>query len=34
MADVKVLSVPMKMGPMTVMAYVLIGDRVVILERS
>lgn len=34
MSDVKVLPVPVQMGPMTVMAYVLIGDRVVIVDTG
>jgi hydroxyacylglutathione hydrolase len=32
--DVKVLPIPVKMGPMTVMAYVLIGGRVVIVDTG
>ena len=34
MSEVKVLPVPIKMGPMTVMAYALIGDRVVIVDTG
>ena len=34
MSDVKVLPIPVKMGPMTVMAYALIGDRVVIVDTG
>jgi glyoxylase-like metal-dependent hydrolase (beta-lactamase superfamily II) len=32
--DVKVVPVPIKMGPMTVMAYLLVGDRVVIVDTG
>lgn len=34
MSEVKVLSVPVRMGPMTVMAYVLVGDRVVVVDTG
>jgi glyoxylase-like metal-dependent hydrolase (beta-lactamase superfamily II) len=34
MSDVKVLSIPVKMGPMTVMAYALIGEKVVIVDTG
>jgi glyoxylase-like metal-dependent hydrolase (beta-lactamase superfamily II) len=34
MSDVKTVSVPVKMGPMTVMAYALIGERVVIVDTG
>jgi glyoxylase-like metal-dependent hydrolase (beta-lactamase superfamily II) len=33
-SEVKVLSVPVRMGPMTVMAYVLVGDRVVVVDTG
>ena len=34
MSDVKVLPIPVKMGQMTVMAYALVGDRVVIVDTG
>jgi len=34
MSDVKVLPIPVRMGPMTVMAYALVGDRVVIVDTG
>lgn len=34
MSAVKVLPIPVKMGPMTVMAYLLVGDRVVIVDTG
>ena len=34
MSEVRVLPIPVKMGPMTVMAYALIGDRVVIVDTG
>ena len=34
MSEVKVLPIPVKMGPMTVMAYALIGDSVVIVDTG
>lgn len=34
MSDVKVLPVPVKMGPMTVMAYLLVGERVVVVDTG
>jgi hydroxyacylglutathione hydrolase len=33
-SEVRVLPVPVKMGPMTVMAYVLVGDRVVVVDTG
>jgi hydroxyacylglutathione hydrolase len=34
MAEVKVVPIPVKMGPMTVMAYALVGERVVIVDTG
>jgi len=34
MSDVKVLPIPVRMGPMTVMAYALVGHRVVIVDTG
>lgn len=34
MAEVKIVPVAMKMGPLNVMAYLLIGDRVVVLDTG
>lgn len=34
MAGVKVVSIPVKMGPMTVMAYLLVGECVIVLDTG
>jgi glyoxylase-like metal-dependent hydrolase (beta-lactamase superfamily II) len=34
MAPVTIVPIPVKMGPMTVMAYLLVGDRVVVLDTG
>lgn len=34
MTEVRVVPVPIRMGPMTVMAYLLIGDRVVVVDTG
>jgi len=33
-AEVKVVPIPVKMGPMTVMAYLLVGERVIVLDTG
>lgn len=34
MPDVRIVPIPVKMGPMTVMAYLLVGERVVVLDTG